>query len=533
MELNGLLDGTTVAPLEHHTTIAFAKNQKKVFVCDNEENFTVTSYKLDVDEKVWKREKIFEENTTRITMLELSKNEQWVIATLLNGFKLWNVLDGRSQAIKLPKGMRNITKGFNISSSCILSRDDVYAVAGVRQELLIWDMNTGELIKSMTAHFQRIVEIKSLVVGTDNCVVTSSVDRSIKVWNLDYIFQSENHIDKHSLTIDSVSLSTKTRISVVVTRSCIGVWDFMTGRLKFTLSNSTLGAIITHALVTENGKYIVSAESGDVLYWNVAEKKVIYQEKQANIKQIFYYKNQTRCIVVSSSGEKGEFTGHCISRTVPEGATQYQINYPFKDFRSVVLTPGEVHIVCCGYEKQKDHLYVHSAKNGDFLHKILLKYDNFKEITKFVALPDKPSVVATIDIDKGNLIDIIQKRYLKSIPCWDGTCSHDGRYGLYAPPTGGMEMLDLRTGKVCNTLIPKVAEGIFDVFAVFNATNEYVLYYHSGRKTIRAFTRKNGQLIATFRVQADLKGMETTTDGRQESEIFFKNGFSFSLGVLC
>ena len=96
MELNGLLDGTTVAPLEHHTTIAFAKNQKKVFVCDNEENFTVTSYKLDVDEKVWKREKIFEDNTTRITMLELSKNEQWVIATLLNGFKLWNVFDGRS-----------------------------------------------------------------------------------------------------------------------------------------------------------------------------------------------------------------------------------------------------------------------------------------------------------------------------------------------------------------------------------------------------------------------------------------------------
>ena len=32
----------------------------------------------------------------------------------------------------------------------------------------------------------------------------------------------------------------------------------------------------------------------------------------------------------------------------------------------------------------------------------------------------------------------------------------DGRYGLYAPCTGGMEMLDLRTGKVCKTLIPKV-----------------------------------------------------------------------------
>ena len=91
-------------------------------------------------------------------------------------------------------------------------------------------------------------------------------------------------------------------------------------------------------------------------------------------------------------------------------------------------------------------------------------------------------------------------------------------------------MLDLRTGKVCKTLIPKISEGntwvviqcnkissyqgIFDVMAVFNATNEYVLYYHSGRKTIRAFRRKDGNMIANFRVQADLKGMETTADGR-------------------
>ena len=77
-------------------------------------------------------------------------------------------------------------------------------------------------------------------------------------------------------------------------------------------------------------------------------------------------------------------------------------------------------------------------------------------------------------------------------------------------------MLDLRTGRVCKTLIPKVAEGIFDVLAIFNETNEYVLYYHSGRKTIRAFRRKDGKMIANFRVQADLKGMETTSDGRLE-----------------
>ena len=52
--------------------------------------------------------------------------------------------------------------------------------------------------------------------------------------------------------------------------------------------------------------------------------------------------------------------------------------------------------------------------------------------------------------------------------------------------TGGMDILDLRTGQVVRTLIPKIAEGIFDVIAMFTKTNDYVLYYHSGRKTIRS-----------------------------------------------
>ena len=74
-----------------------------------------------------------------------------------------------------------------------------------------------------------------------------------------------------------------------------------------------------------------------------------------------------------------------------------------------------------------------------------------------------------------------------------------------------------------------MAEGIFDVMAVFNATMEYVLYYHSGRKTIRAFRRKDGKMIANFRVQADLKGMETTTDGRFLKKEILKNKMFYCL----
>lgn len=52
---------------------------------------------------------------------------------------------------------------------------------------------------------------------------------------------------------------------------------------------------------------------------------------------------------------------------------------------------------------------------------------------------------------------------------------------------GGLELIELRKGTTVKTYIPKVAEGVFTIISMFNRTDEYVLYYHSGRKTIRVF----------------------------------------------
>ena len=63
-------------------------------------------------------------------------------------------------------------------------------------------------------------------------------------------------------------------------------------------------------------------------------------------------------------------------------------------------------------------------------------------------------------------------------------------------------------------VVPKCRQRDQEIILNFILQNEYILYYHSGRKTIRAFRKKDGHMIANFRVQADLKGMETTTDGK-------------------
>ena len=411
MVLETFKEDKPVGALEGHSVITFNEKQTMAFLCDTPDSNSVVMY--TIEEGAWARSRQFEENKENILMLELSKNEQWCCATILNGFKLWHVSEERVQRLVLPNGVRNITKKFNTSSNIILSKGDKLAVTGIRQELLVWDMETGDLVKRMTAHFQRIVDVKSLVVGTNNEIITSSIDRCIKIWNLDYIFEKERHIDKHELTIDSLSISTTAGIAVVVTRSCLGVWDFMTGHLLFKLNNSALGAIITHGLVNEDGTYTVAAESGDVLYWDMKTRKVIFQEKQPNIQQIFFYKNQTRCIVISREGDKGSYEGLVISRSFPEGKVHWKFSYPFSIFKNIVLTPDELNLVCYNGDNSKPTIYVHSSKNGSNTYTIPVKYNGFKEVSKLVALPDKPSVVALIDVDKGNQIDIVQQKHIR------------------------------------------------------------------------------------------------------------------------
>lgn len=102
-------------------------------------------------------------------------------------------------------------------------------------------------------------------------------------------------------------------------------------------------------------------------------------------------------------------------------------------------------------------------------------------------MPHKGHLIAVLSTDKGAIIDIRNKKHLRSIPKWGGSVTKDGKYGLYAPQRGGLELLELKKGQTVKTFIPKVAEGVFTIICMFNKTDEYVLYYHSGKKTLRVF----------------------------------------------
>lgn len=74
---------------------------------------------------------------------------------------------------------------------------------------------------------------------------------------------------------------------------------------------------------------------------------------------------------------------------------------------------------------------------------------------------------------------------------------------------GGLELLELKKGTTIKTFIPKVAEGVFQVICMFTDTDEYVCYYHSGKKTLRIFRNSDTEMIANYRLQAELTAIKS------------------------
>ena len=414
------LDGL---PLNFHSAFVLNEDMDKIWVCPKENSYSVAMF--EYTNGCWLNKIEYSDNFHQLVQLSVSPAEDYIMGTFINGFRIWKAWNGKdteppkSVTLNLPSGIRNIPIKMNKSNSCVLSARSTYAIAGIRKVLYIWSVKYGSLVKCLDAHFARIIDVQPLICGAWNCVITSSFDKTVKVWNLNYIFEEVHRNDRHETQVDSISLSTEKGIAVTVTRGCVGVWDLLTGCLKSKLADSALGAIVTHAVVTKSGEYVIAAESGFVIYWNIENEKVIFKEEQKSVFQIIFYGKESRSLVVSRM--LPELKAICVSRNFPSGDKLFDFEFPYRQFRNVILSSSNHYFVALGHEKGKDMLFIHNADNGSPLHKFPVKYPHFKDIQMIVPVPDKDCEIALIDQDKGNIVNIKHRKFLRSILHWGGT----------------------------------------------------------------------------------------------------------------
>lgn len=405
-------ENVNLEPLLFHSAMVFNKSRTVVYCCSTPDNYQVSTFELgsDVEPNVrWKKIKDLPryENDVKETILQLKldNNDRMLMGSTGRGFVIWDQqleepISVEAIYLPLPHGVRNITTRMMQSNSIMVSSNLDYAVAGVRKNLYVWCLQSKELVKVLDAHFGRIIQLEALTIGSWNSVITSSIDRSVKVWNINNIFEQVHVIDRHELQIDNISLGKDTDLAVTVTRGCVGVWNIIQGRLLAKLADSPLGAIVTKAEITNNGKYILSSETGKLLIWNRVSEQVLYRHDQPNIQQITFLENQEKILVVSCQNnqptvthttEEGapppasnKFVAWATVRNVPEGNILFSFEFnirliPGIPFRQAVLTADWQHIIVVAVDKgNKDYVGVYSGTNGSLIQKITLKGCNIK-----------------------------------------------------------------------------------------------------------------------------------------------------------
>jgi len=180
-------------------------------------------------------------------------------------------------------------------------------------------------------------------------------------------------------------------LAATVTRGCVGIWDINTGRLIQQLANNLLGAIVTHALITPDGKYVVCSESGNLLIWNRILCRVIFKQQQPGIQQIMFLDEATKCLTVSKQEKinieaQPNIDATAIVRSIPDGKIIYLFDYQIRnatglEFKDLVVTADGHNLIALASDKgHREALHIYNTIDGQYVTKIVLKQSGMKVI---------------------------------------------------------------------------------------------------------------------------------------------------------
>jgi hypothetical protein len=123
--------------------------------------------------------------------------------------------------------------------------------------------------------------------------------------------------------------------------------------------------------------------------------------------------------------DEQKLTAKLIVRSIPDGEVLYKFEFIIKSipgfpFRHPNVSADGQFIIATTIDKNnKDALAIYNAENGQFIHKVSLRACGIKEnVVTVISLPHKSTQVAAITSEKGSIIDIKSKKFMRSVPKW-------------------------------------------------------------------------------------------------------------------
>ncbi len=120
-----------------------------------------------------------------------------------------------------------------------------YCIACVKSAIYIFAIEWGDLIASLDSHFGRILVLKCLssASGGNNYIITTGMDKTTKVWNLQNAQEKSISIAQLDKTIEMMHISTDTHIIMAQTRTQLCLFDMRDGSIIGYLSANPHGSI--------------------------------------------------------------------------------------------------------------------------------------------------------------------------------------------------------------------------------------------------------------------------------------------------
>lgn len=358
------------------------------------------------------------------------------------------------------------------------------------------------------------------VTGLNNLVVSGSMDKTIKIWNIQNILEEDFPLDHLDKQIEMLHVSIQAQIAMAQSRNQLVVISLKNGRIKYSLCHSPHGAIFSCSALTNSGAIAASSESNRLVVWDVEQKVATFvsssQSKTIPIMQLQFH--QSDQYVLCAYMDQGSKIVTLTNYMLPDGDIVYTEEIQIKsvnDYKPFMFTSDDMYLVFYRDDKKSDMLAVHLAADGSNVHNIKLSYTGFTaNFSAIVPFYESPHMVAIIDNEKGNIINCRDKKFVRSIKNWNGRLTRDDKFGLFAPTRGGLEFLDLRSGLRVKVFIPKVAEGVFDVDTLITQNDMHIIYYHTGKRTIRVYRISDCKKVADYKSAAKVRTMICTQDSR-------------------
>lgn len=179
--LKSIVNGNPIEELMIDSALCMNEDSNDIYITrENDNEYETCCYSLTTDE--WTCKSVIGSLPTRLMSLEMSPGEEFLVGTAQVGFYIWTLANERMTELLLPNNVKNIsTRPFQSQSSLALTKHNQYAVGGVRKSLYIWNLKDGQLLKEVDAHIARINRIRSLIIDDFNGIVSSSIDKTLKV----------------------------------------------------------------------------------------------------------------------------------------------------------------------------------------------------------------------------------------------------------------------------------------------------------------------------------------------------------------